>query len=365
MIRLRRQLNSTRIRILFILGSILVSAGIAQAQGSVFTYQGKLSDGGTAANGTYDLQFALYDAVGNLQGSPNTVTKTGVNVTNGIFTVRLDFGVSAFSGADRFLDIGVKHPMDDSYTPLLPRQQLTSTPYAMRSLNAANANNAMNADKLGANPPSFYVLISDPRLSDARPPTANSSNYIQNRQSPQAISNFNISGNGVLGGTLTAGALVGDGSGITNLPVAFEWHAVAGTSQQSQPNNGYVATNAGEVTITLPTAPNIGDTIRISGSGSGGWKIAQNGGQQILAPNFPALNATGLANWQSVTSSTDGSNSSRWFVTDRLIPLRIQELNGRRATVTEPGLASLPPPTAANSSPRPLAARFIPPPIRG
>lgn len=130
---LHRQFNSIHVRTLLIMASILISAGVARAQGSVFTYQGKLTDGGTAANGTYDLEFKLYDALtdGALQGSPNTDTKTGVNVTNGIFTVQLDFGASAFSGPARFLDIGVKHPADATYTPLLPRQQLTSTPYAM------------------------------------------------------------------------------------------------------------------------------------------------------------------------------------------------------------------------------------------
>lgn len=206
---------------------LALTVAVAQAQSSTFTYQGRLTDGGTPANGTYDLEFKLYDALtdGTLQGSPNTVTKTSVNVTNGVFTVQLDFGVSAFTGPERFLEIGVKHPNDSSYTLLSPRQQLTSTPYAMRSLNAANAanaNNAQNADKLGNNPASFYVLTTDGRLSDARPPTANSPAYIQNTQSPQAISNFNISGNGVIGGTLFAGALIGDGSGITNLPGGFQ-----------------------------------------------------------------------------------------------------------------------------------------------
>src|SRR5688572_30130431 len=106
---LHRPFNSTYVRALLMLASILISAGLARAQGSVFTYQGKLSDGGTAANGTYDLEFKLYDALtdGALQGSPNTVTKTGVSVTNGIFTVQLDFGTTAFPGEDRFLDIGV------------------------------------------------------------------------------------------------------------------------------------------------------------------------------------------------------------------------------------------------------------------
>jgi hypothetical protein len=118
---------------------LVLTASFAQAQTSIITYQGRLSDAGTAANGTYDLQFKLYDAstLGNLQGSPNTVTKAGVNVTNGIFTVQLDFGSSGFPGADRYLEISVQHNVG-GYTTLLPRQQLTSTPYAIHSLAAAN-----------------------------------------------------------------------------------------------------------------------------------------------------------------------------------------------------------------------------------
>ena len=36
----------------------------ALAQGTAFTYQGRLNDGGNPANGSYDLRFALYDALG-------------------------------------------------------------------------------------------------------------------------------------------------------------------------------------------------------------------------------------------------------------------------------------------------------------
>jgi hypothetical protein len=129
----------TRFRSLMLMTLLVLTASFVQAQTSTITYQGRLSDGGTAANGTYDLQFKLYDALtlGNLQGSPNTVTKTAVNVTNGIFTVQLDFGSSGFPGTDRYLEISVQHN-GGGYTTLLPRQQLTSTPYAIHSLAAAN-----------------------------------------------------------------------------------------------------------------------------------------------------------------------------------------------------------------------------------
>ncbi|PYS57659.1 MAG: hypothetical protein DMF74_25475, partial [Acidobacteria bacterium] len=95
-----------------------------------------------------------------------------------------------------------------SFTLLTPRQQVTSTPYAIRSANASsadtatnatnatNASTATNATQLGGIAASQYVQTNDSRLSDARTPTPGSSNYIQNTASAQASSNFNISGNG-------------------------------------------------------------------------------------------------------------------------------------------------------------------------
>jgi hypothetical protein len=48
------------------------------AQGNAFTYQGRLNDSGSRANGIYDLQFTLFDAAtsGNQVGP--TVTDLAV-----------------------------------------------------------------------------------------------------------------------------------------------------------------------------------------------------------------------------------------------------------------------------------------------
>ena len=83
------------------------TAVAAFGQTTAFTYQGKLSDGGLPANGTYQMQFGLFDAQsgGNQIGSNATISD--VQVTNGIFTVNLDFGAASFSGAARFLQVGV------------------------------------------------------------------------------------------------------------------------------------------------------------------------------------------------------------------------------------------------------------------
>ena len=77
------------------------------AQGTAFTYQGRLTDGGNPANGSYDLRFILYTAdVGGSQRGP-ILTNTATAVNNGLFTVQLDFGAQ-FTGADRWLKLGVR-----------------------------------------------------------------------------------------------------------------------------------------------------------------------------------------------------------------------------------------------------------------
>src|SRR5438132_2093750 len=193
---------------------LCVFASAAFAQTTSFTYQGRLTDGGTSANGNYDLQFALFDSLSGGAQVGSTQTLNTVAVSNGVFTVSLDFGASAFTGASRFLEISAR-PTGGSFTLLTPRQQVTSTPYAIRSANASsadtatnatnatNAATATNATQLGGIAASQYVQTNDSRLSDARPPTPGSSNYIQNTASAQASSNFNISGNGTAGGTLS------------------------------------------------------------------------------------------------------------------------------------------------------------------
>jgi trimeric autotransporter adhesin len=111
----------------------------AFAQGTAFTYQGRLNIGTNIANGTYDLQFTMYDALanGNVAGGPLTNAATGV--TNGLFTATLDFGAGVFTGADRWLQIGVRTNGSGTFVMLSPRQKLTPTPYAIYSANATTA----------------------------------------------------------------------------------------------------------------------------------------------------------------------------------------------------------------------------------
>jgi hypothetical protein len=201
---------------LLVILAALGSVSIVRAQTTSFTYQGRLTDGATAANATYDMQFKLFDLASAGSQIGSTITNGAVLVNNGVFTVQLDYGAAAFSGADRYLEIGVRLAGDvNPYTILAPRQQLTSAVYAIRAGStttadtattantATTATTATNATQLGGVAANQYVKTNDSRLADARTPTAGSGNYIQDTQNQQAA-NFNISGNGTVGGTLSA-----------------------------------------------------------------------------------------------------------------------------------------------------------------
>ncbi len=193
---------------------LALSASRISAQTTAFTYQGRLSDGGNPANGTYDFEFMLYDALagGTAQGLP--VQRLNVAVASGIFTVQLDFG-NQFNGANRFLDINVRASGGEAFTPLAPRQQVTSNPYAIKSLNSSTADglsaacvNCVTSSQIQSVQGSQVTgSITGSQISGAIPVASipvGSGNYIQNTNAVQAASNFNISGNGTAGGTLSA-----------------------------------------------------------------------------------------------------------------------------------------------------------------
>ena len=192
----------------FIVGVIvglatICSAPVAVAQGTAFTYQGKLSDAGSPANTNYDFQFKLFDTatVGTGTQFGATVPVSNVPVTNGVFTVPLDFGACAtcFSGANRFLEITVKQTSGSTFTTLGPRQQITSTPYAIKSQNAAAAD-GLSVACVSCVTSSQVASVSGSAVTGTIPVVsvpAGSASYIQNQNAAmQVLSNFDISGTG-------------------------------------------------------------------------------------------------------------------------------------------------------------------------
>ncbi len=125
-------------KILLTLIACLFAVG-ASAQTTAFTYQGRLTDGSSPANGSYDLQFSVFDAPANGIQHGVTITNPAVAVSNGLFTVSLNFGAGIFTGPDRWLLIGVRTNGNGAFTTLSPRQPLTPSPYAIFSAGSATA----------------------------------------------------------------------------------------------------------------------------------------------------------------------------------------------------------------------------------
>ena len=152
-----------KLALLLLLSTLNFQLSTAFAQGTAFTYQGRLNDDAGPASGIYDLRFAIYDSSGGFTSVAGPLTNSAVGVSNGFFAVVLDFGAGVFIGADRWLEIGVRtNGSADVYTTLSPRQPLTPSPYAIFSSAAGSVSNGVIQNPAfigttGNSPLLFYV----------------------------------------------------------------------------------------------------------------------------------------------------------------------------------------------------------------
>jgi hypothetical protein len=127
------------VTLLSLLGALTSCLNTAQAQGTAFTYQGRLSNGGSPISGSYDLSFTLYSDASSAVVLKGPVTNSAVVVTNGLFTTLVDFGPGVFVGGSNWLGIAVSPSGSNSFSLLSPRQQVTPTPYALNVVGPVNA----------------------------------------------------------------------------------------------------------------------------------------------------------------------------------------------------------------------------------
>jgi hypothetical protein len=335
---------------LFCVLTAFIAAESLSAQGTAFTYQGQLADGGDPANGSYDLTFALYNSTS--LASPVTygpVTNSAVLVTNGLFTTTLDFGTGVFIGVNYWLQIGVRVNGDtNAFTNLSPRQPLLPVPYAIFAGAASNLLGSLATTQLNGTLPSAQI---NGTYSSAVS-FSNSANHFAGTFGGDGSSLSNLNASRLTSGTVADARLSANvallntnqtftGSNIftgfnffngtnnftgvntfTNFGNSFRgsffgnglvgWIPTNGTAVQAVIDTGYVLTNLQLVTVTLPATPNVGDIVRISGAGTGGWKIAQNTGQSVIG-NFLSYSnsywtlAKSADNWESIACSADGS----------------------------------------------------------
>jgi hypothetical protein len=176
---------NTKLHPIFATLALLACVHQVAAQGTAFTYQGRLNSGGSPASGLYDFRFKLYvDPFGNTQVGTSYLTNA-VPTTNGLFITTIDFGAGIFTGTTNWLEVDVRTNGISGYTMLNPYQELMPTPYAIFAETASNLSGVL--------------------------PAAQLSGTILNSSLP-ASPNF--------GGTVTAGSFSGDGAGVTNVNAA-------------------------------------------------------------------------------------------------------------------------------------------------
>lgn len=314
---------------------ILAGALKVSAQGTAFSYQGRLNVGGVAVTNIYDFRFALYDAVinGDAIGMPQT--NVAVGVTNGIFMTTIDFG-PVFTGTNYWLSVGVRTNgaigNTNTFTLLSPRQALLPVPYAIFANSASNLLGALPATQLVGTLPSaqvmgsyvgavnfsnganaFYgsfhgnglnltnlngTMISTGTVADAR--LSSNVALLNTNQTFTGVNNFNNVSNNFTGSFF--------GNGLVG------WIPIPSNTVQAVRDTGYLLLSSNLTTVMLPTngALLTGDVIRISGAGSGGWQLGQNAGQSVVGIFLSASNSSWnpasapAADWYSIACSADG-----------------------------------------------------------
>lgn len=157
-------------RVLFV-AMVLCLTSVVRGEpiGSVFSYQGYLTDNGTPMEGSVDLRFSLWDdqAAGAQAGADLATTATA---SEGRFIVDLDFGFGPF-GLEQalWLEIEVSTNGGSSWTTLSARHRLNPVPFAVRAENAAYSasTNGLTVDPsgkigIGTATPGYRLTIDQP-----------------------------------------------------------------------------------------------------------------------------------------------------------------------------------------------------------
>ena len=289
-----------------LLWSLLSQLSTALAQGTAFTYQGQLDDGTNAANGAYDLRFHLYNAVtnGNIIAGP--VTNLATPVSNGIFTVTIDFG-DVFNGTNLWLQIGVRTNGANNFIAVTPRQPLTPTPYSIfaQGANAAGLTGAIPAASLSG----LFSQALD--LTNAGNIFAGNGAGLSNVNAT-ALGGVAVTSFWQLGGnTVPGGSFLGT---LNNQPLDFMANNVRALRLRLTTDGAGIFSNAPNIIMGSPvnvvSITSVGGTI----SGGGGNSMSGNTYPNLVMADFATVGG-GLGNTASGPGSviggggTDGQSS--------------------------------------------------------
>jgi len=179
------------------------------AQSTAFTYQGQLTDNGLPANGFFDITFSVWTNSSGAAQVGDTITNLAVPVSDGLLSTRLDFGAAVFDGSERWLEIGVVTNGGSAFNTLSPRQRITSTPYAIQSVNAASALNVSGS-------------VSAEQLTG----TISSNNISAGSITSVMLAAGAVGSNQLASGAVTADALADDAVTAAKMATVSNWFAL-------------------------------------------------------------------------------------------------------------------------------------------
>ncbi len=146
--------------VLAVLALLLAAPALtAGTSDTAFTYQGRLRSGALPANGTFNMDFALWDALSGGAQVGVTIAIVGQPVASGVFSAQLDFGASVYDGTPRWLEITVNG------STLSPRQALTGAPFSVNTRGlVVNADNEVG---IGVSDPFVPLHVEAATISPA------------------------------------------------------------------------------------------------------------------------------------------------------------------------------------------------------
>jgi hypothetical protein len=147
--------------------------------------------------------------------------------------------------------------------------------------------------------------------------TANSAVVVTSSAGVPVLSSTMTNGQLIIGSTgatptaatITAGTGISITNGAGTISIAssgvgsLTWNDVSGTSQAATINNGYIISNAGQTTVTLPATAVVGSVFAVQGKGAAGWILKMNTGQICHFGNAATTSAgtlTSTNQWDSV-----------------------------------------------------------------
>ncbi|MBN1921612.1 MAG: hypothetical protein JW892_10230 [Anaerolineae bacterium] len=227
--------------------------GIEAAVASRISYQGVLKESGTPVTGSRNMVFRLHTNNTCTSQVGSNITKNGVSVVNGLFTVILDVPQSSFNGQALWLQVLVGGVS-------LGCHQITATPYALSLRPGALISDTLSGPVLKlsntAVAPGIQSLTGEGKAGDLHPPFYN------------AAGEF-AGANGVIGAASTDS---GDGYGVVGLAQGSSGVGVYGRASAA---SGTTHGGSFEAYSTAGKGVN-GRAIAVSGTTYGGYFYANS-----------------------------------------------------------------------------------------